>query len=154
MTRLFCAFLASFFLTALSTAQALADVFPDQPYFGMQLDYQIEGIALTGFEDRETPRTVTRILEGVLTAGKVSIKGMGYSVEDKAEIMVTISAGTGMKKDSWTIKPKPGHKEYAIEIEVPPNARGSHISVLINPEAQGKNLVKALRLDITAVPKR
>ncbi|TAN52718.1 MAG: hypothetical protein EPN26_07620 [Rhodospirillales bacterium] len=142
------------FLTAFGFQAARADVFPDQPYFGMQLDYQVEGIVLTGFDDRETPRTVTRMLEGVLTANKVRIKGVAYSVEDKSEVILTISAGPDMKKDSVFIKPQQGHKDFSIEIEVPPKARGSHISVLINPETGGKNLVKALRLDITAVPKR
>ncbi|MBF0269284.1 MAG: hypothetical protein HQL44_11905 [Alphaproteobacteria bacterium] len=133
---------------------ARADVFPDRPYYGMQIDYKIDGIVPTGFDDRETPRTVTRLLEGLLIANKVRISGQAYSVEEKAELTVTVSAGRDMKKDSFTIKPNPGRQDFAFEIDVPEKARGSHISVLINPDDRGKNLVKALRLDVTAVPKR
>jgi hypothetical protein len=145
---------ALFLLTVLLAGAAKAEIFPDQPYYGMQIDYKLEGIAPTGFDDRETPRTVTRLLEGVLTGAKVKISGTAYSVEDNAELTVTISAGPDMKKDSYAIKQRPGRKDFSFEIDVPKGARGSHISVLINPATKSNNLVKALRLDVTAVPKR
>lgn len=135
-------------------ASARADAFPDKPYFGMQLEYKLEGVAPTGYEDLETPRTVTRLLEGLLTGKKVKISGQAFSVEEAAELTVTISAGPDMKKDSYPIKIVPGRREFSFEIDVPAKARGSHISVLINPDDKGKNLVKALRLDVTARPKR
>lgn len=143
-----------FLLALLQAAPALAEVFPDKPYYGMQIDYKLEGVAATGFEDRETPRTVTRLLEGMIVDKKVRISGQAFSVEDKADLIVTISAGPDMKKDSYVIKPNPGRRDFSFEIKVPENARGSHISVLINPQSLGNNLVKALRLDVTAVPKR
>lgn len=141
-------------LSALVASPALAEVFPDKPYFGMQVDYKLEGVAATGFEDKETARTVTRLLAGVITDGKVKISGQAFSLEDKADLIVTISAGTDMKRDSFTIKPNPGRQDFSFEIKVPEKARGAHISVLINPQAPDKNLVKALRLDVTATPNR
>lgn len=152
MRRIIGALVAFGLLAGATSAQA--DVFPDKPYFGMQLEYKLEGVAPIGYEDLETTRTVTRLLEGLLTGKKVKISGQALSVEEAAELTVTISAGRDMKKDSYPIRINPGRRDFSFEIDVPANARGSHISVLINPDDKGKNLVKALRLDVTARPKR
>jgi hypothetical protein len=138
----------------LTSATARAEMFPDAPYYGMQIDYKVEGIAPTDFEDRETTKIVTRVVGGILTGKKVRISGKAYSTEDGAELTLSLAAGFDVKKERLRIELGQKRLDFSLEIDVPPKARGSHIAILINPDTKSNNLVKALRLDVTGLPKK
>jgi hypothetical protein len=124
---------------------ARADVFPDKPHKGLQIDFTLDGVAITDSEDEETSRQLTRKFRGVVTGTKVRVSGQAFSVEERAEVKVTLSAGSKTKNDSFDLKPNPGRREFKLELDVPKGARGAHflISVLLEkPSGPGPVVIR------------
>jgi hypothetical protein len=124
---------------------AQADLFPDKPFKGMQIDFQLDGMAITDAEDEETARQTTRKFRGVVTGNKVRVSGQAFSVEEKAEVTVKLSAGHKTKDAAFDLKPNPGRREFMLELDVPKGARGAHflISVMLEkPAGPGPSAIR------------
>ncbi|MCC7167772.1 MAG: hypothetical protein IT565_09385 [Rhodospirillales bacterium] len=127
---------------------ALADLYPDKPSRGMQIDFQIEGMAITDAEDEDADRQLTRKFRGQVSGAKVRVWGTAFSVEEEAELVVKLSAGVNTKDVKADIRPGPGRKDFRLELDMPAKARGAHFLISLVPaKAKGPGAAKALRLD-------
>ncbi len=133
---------------ALGSGPAWADLYPERPSRGMQIDFQIEGLAITDAEDSEADRQLTRKFKGQVNGGKLRISGTAFSVEEEAELKVKLSAGVNTKDLAFDIRPNPGRKDFKLELDMPAKGRGAHFLISLVPaKGKGPGAAKALRLD-------
>lgn len=94
---------------------------PGGDFNGMRIHYNVSGIALGEYEDRDS-FTTTRTYKGTIAPGRVTISGSAAMNKGwDATLRVYIRAGNASADEEWTIK-APGSQDFSVSIDVPPDA--------------------------------
>ncbi|MDD5509215.1 MAG: FecR domain-containing protein [Dehalococcoidales bacterium] len=115
-----------------SDVMAEGGTFPDEPFNGMQINYDISGATVTDTSD-EWGFTTSRTLSGTLGTGQLTISGsakMGNGYD--ADVSATVSCGGETDQFTTNIPSGfPGFNEesFTISVPIPTGATGGSFSI-------------------------
>ncbi|MDD5590373.1 MAG: FecR domain-containing protein [Dehalococcoidales bacterium] len=115
-----------------SAVMAEGGTFPDEPFNGMQINYDISGATVTDTSD-EWGFTTSRTLSGTLGTGQLTVSGsakMGNGYD--ADVSATVSCGGETDQFTTNIPSGfPGFNEesFTISVPIPAGATGGSFSI-------------------------
>ncbi len=106
-------------------------IFPaDGDFVGMRISYDVSGIQLGDFEDREG-FTDRRTYTGTVAPGRITVSGTASMQRGwEAKLRVYMMVGTESVDEEWTII-SPGTQDFSVTIDVP---EGTNLSFPVQPQ--------------------